>query len=106
MKKRRVLFNFGVTYQTSSEQLKEIPNIVSEIFQRINGANLDRVHFSSFGDFSLNFEVVYYVNSRDYTQYMNIQQEINLTLKEELEKRSIEFAYPTRTVFLSREGNK
>ena len=106
MKKRRVLFNFGVTYQTSSEQLKEIPNIVSEIFQQINGANLDRVHFASFGEFSLNFEVVYYVNSRDYTQYMNIQQEINLMLKGELEKRFIEFAYPTQIVFLSKEGNK
>ncbi len=106
MRKRRVLFNFGVTYQTPLQQLKEIPDIVSSIFQQINGATLDRVHFSSFGDFSLSFEVVYYVNSRDYNQYMNIQQEINLKLKEELEKRSIDFAYPTQTIFLSKVGEK
>ncbi len=106
MRKRRVLFNFGVTYQTPLQQLKEIPDIVSSIFQQINGATLDRVHFSSFGDFSLTFEVVYYVNSRDYNQYMNIQQEINLKLKEELEKRSIDFAYPTQTIFLSKVGEK
>ncbi|NMA23777.1 MAG: mechanosensitive ion channel family protein, partial [Spirochaetales bacterium] len=65
------------------------------------GATFDRAHFSSFGDFGLIFEVVYYVNSRDYSQYMDIQQEINLRLKEELEKRTIKLAYPTQTVFLS-----
>jgi small-conductance mechanosensitive channel len=105
MKKRRVQFNFGIVYQTTLEQLKEIPNIVTNIFQQVSGATLDRVHFSSYGDFSLNFEVVYYVNSRDYNQYMDIQQEINLKLKEELQKRAIEFAYPTQTILLSKENN-
>ena len=63
---------------------------------------MDRAHFSSFGNSGFNFEVVYYVNSRDYNQYMNIQQEINYRIKEEFEKRSIKFAYPTQTVFLSK----
>lgn len=102
MKKRRVAFNFGVTHQTNLEQLKEIPEIIKTIFQGINGAGLDRVHFSSLGDSGLNFEVVYYVNSKDYNQYMNIQQEINLRIKEEFDKRSILFAYPTQTVYLSK----
>ncbi|HNR65847.1 MAG TPA: mechanosensitive ion channel family protein [Atribacterota bacterium] len=101
MKKRRVSFNFGVTQQTSLEQLKEIPDILNNILQEISGASLDRAHFSAFGDYGLIFEVVYYVNNRDYNQYMDIQQEINLRLKEELEKRSIKFAYPTQTVLLS-----
>lgn len=102
MKKRRILFHFGVVYQTSMEQLKDIPVIVSQIFENLSGASLDRVHFASYGDFSLQFEVVYYVNNRDYTYYMNIQQEINLKLKEEFESRSIKFAYPTQTLLLSK----
>lgn len=103
MRKRRVLFKFGVIYQTTLEQLKEIPYIITEIIKQISGATLDRVHFSSYGDFSLDFEVVYYVNSRDYNKYMDIQQEINFKMKEEFEKRGIEFAYPTQTLFLSKE---
>ena len=105
MRKRRVLFNFGVIYQTTTEQLKEIPAIISDILNQISGATLDRVHFSSYGNFSLDFEVVYYVNSRDYNKYMDIQQEINLKMKEEFEKRKIEFAYPTQTLFLSKEDS-
>ncbi len=104
MRKRRVLFKFGVIYKTTSEQLKEIPTIVAEIIQQMSGATLDRVHFASYGNFSLDFEVVYYVNSRDYGKYMDIQQEINLKMKEEFEKRGIEFAYPTQTLFLSKES--
>ena len=104
MKKRRILFNFGVIYKTTTEQLKEVNVIISDIFQQISEATLDRVHFASYGNFSLDFEVVYYVNSRDYNIYMDIQQEINYKMKEEFEKRGIEFAYPTQTLFLSRES--
>jgi small-conductance mechanosensitive channel len=106
MRKRRVLFNFGVIYQTTTEQLKEIPAIISDILNQISGATLDRVHFSSYGNFSLDFEVVYYVNSRDYNRYMDIQQEINFKMKEEFEKRGIEFAYPTQTLFLEKGDTK
>ncbi|MDD4765656.1 MAG: mechanosensitive ion channel, partial [Atribacterota bacterium] len=54
----------------------------------------------------LDFEVVYYVNSRDYSRYMDIQQEINFKMKEEFEKRGIEFAYPTQTLFLEKDEIK
>ena len=40
--------------------------------------------------------------SRDYNKYMNIQQEINFAINEEFEKRGIEFAYPTQTLYLSK----
>lgn len=103
MNKRRISFSFGVIYQTSLEQLKEIPVIVTEIIKQIPKTTFDRVHFASYGDFSLNFDVVYYVNSRIYTEYMDVQQEINFKIKEEFQKRGIEFAYPTQTLFLTQE---
>ncbi|MCK4428221.1 MAG: mechanosensitive ion channel family protein, partial [candidate division Zixibacteria bacterium] len=102
MAKRRVVFKLGVTYQTTLEQVKEIPTIIKNIIQNITDTVFDRAHFSSYGDFSLVFETVYYVLSRDYNKYMNIQQEINFAIKEEFEKRGIEFAYPTQTLFLEK----
>ncbi len=106
MNRRRVVFQFGITYQTSVKQLKEIPQIVEEIIKKIPETVFDRVHFASYGDFSLNFEVVYYIGSNDYKKYMDIQQEINFQLKEALEKQEIEFAYPTQTLFLTKENKK
>ena len=102
MAKRRVVFKLGVTYQTTLEQVKEIPTIIKNIIQNITDTVFDRAHFSSYGDFSLVFETVYYVMSRDYNKYMDIQQNINFAIKEEFEKRGIEFAYPTQTLFLEK----
>ena len=102
MGKRRVLFKLGITYQTSLQQLKEIPEVIKNIIENIDDTVFDRAHFSSYGDFSLDFETVYYVMNRDYNKYMNIQQEINFAINEEFEKRRIEFAYPTQTLYLSK----
>jgi small-conductance mechanosensitive channel len=101
MEKRRALFTFGTLYETPTEKVKQIPAFVTQIFKDINGAELDRVHFKSFGDSSLDFEVVYYVLSPEYIDYMDIQQEVNLALKDVFEKENIGFAYPTRTLYLS-----
>ena len=81
-------------------QLKEIPKIIENIIKNTKDTAFDRAHFFSYGDFSLIFEVVYYVIGPDYNKYMDIQQEINFAIKEEFEKRGIEFAYPTQTLYM------
>src|SRR5690554_6888259 len=100
MKERRISFRIGVTYDTPPAQLKEIPGIIAGIIQGIAGARFDRAHFLAYGDYSLLFEVVYYVLSRDYRQYADIQQEINLAIKDEFTRRGIKFALPTRTLLV------
>jgi small-conductance mechanosensitive channel len=102
MQRRRVVFKIGVIYQTTLEQLKEIPGIIRRVIESIPDTVFDRAHFFSYGDFSLDFEIVYYVLSNDYNKYMDIQQEINFKIKEEFEKRGIEFAYPTQTLYIER----
>lgn len=105
MDKRRVVFKVGVIYQATLAQVKEIPLVIKTVITNIKDTVFDRSHFSSFGDFSLIFEVVYYVLSRDYNKYMDIQQEINFAIKDEFEKRGIEFAYPTQTVYVSKNAD-
>ena len=62
----------------------------------------DRSHFANYGDFSLDFETVYYVERPEYNVYMDVQQAIYLDIHRSFEDRGIEFAYPTQTVFLER----
>jgi len=102
MQKRRVVFKLGVVYNTSLKTLKEIPQIIEKAIKSIKDTVFDRAHFSSYGDFNLVFEVVYYVLSSDYNKYMDIQQEINFLIKEEFEKKKIEFAFPTQTIHLNK----
>jgi small-conductance mechanosensitive channel len=103
MFERRVVFNLGVTYQTPREKLIKIPAIIREAVEEQEKTRFDRSHFKAYGDFSLNFETVYYVLVPDYNIYMDIQQAINLRIHERFEKESIEFAYPTQTLHLVRQ---
>jgi len=102
METRRVAFSFGVTYQTTVEQLKVIPQIVRDIIESVELTRFDRANFHKFGDFALLFEVVYYVVSPDYNLYMDINEKIHLKIKEELEARNISMAYPTQTIYLEK----
>jgi len=102
MLQRRVVFKVGVTYETPTEKLKAIPGVIKKAVEDAGNTKFDRSHFFSFGDFSLDFETVYYVKSGDYNKYMDAQQEINLTLKKEFEERMIDFAYPTQLVYLNK----
>jgi small-conductance mechanosensitive channel len=105
MAERRVVFGFGVEYGTSLEDLKAIPALVRTLVETRPNLRYDRAHFKEYGDFALNFEVVYYVLSPDYNTYMDHQQAINLELFREFDERGIEFAFPTQKVLLSRQAS-
>jgi small-conductance mechanosensitive channel len=98
---RRVLFSFGVTYDTGYEKLQRIPGMVREIVTGIDKTRFDRAHFKEYGDSSLNFEVVYFVLDPDYNIYMDIQQAINLAIYQRFGREGIEFAFPTHTLYLN-----
>ena len=105
MKKRRISFSFGITYDTPLKKLKKINGIIRDIIdpEKLEWVDsLDRVHFSEFGDFSLNFDIVYYMKTQDYVKYKDTQQEINFKIKEAFEKEGIEMAFPTQTIFLNK----
>ncbi len=103
MEKRRVVFKLGVTYNTPLVKLKEIPKVIEKVIRDKEDTVFDRAHFFSYADFSLVFEVVYYVIGPDYNKYMDIQEKINFGIKDEFEKRNIEFAFPTQTLYLKKE---
>ncbi|MBD3179350.1 MAG: mechanosensitive ion channel [Candidatus Latescibacteria bacterium] len=100
MMDRRVIFQIGVTYDTPLEKLQNIQSIVKDIIDRTDKAEYERVHFHSFGDFSLNYEIVYLVLSNDYLHYMNVRHSVNMELVERFRDEGIEFAFPTQTIEL------
>ncbi len=103
MSERRVVFSIGVIYQTSADNLKAIPGMIKDIITKQDMARFDRAHFKGFGDSSLDFEIVYWMESPDYTVYMDTQQEINLEIIHKFGENKIEFAYPTQTLFIEKQ---
>ncbi len=102
MYERRIVFAFGVTYGTPADVLEGIPETVQGIVEGLPDLRFDRCHFKSFGDFSLDFETVYYVLVPDYNIYMDRQQSINLGIMRAFQEQAVEFAYPTQTLYVDR----
>lgn len=96
MQQRRIVFAFGLTYDTPADTLEHIPALVKSLIDEHEQARFDRAHFKDFGDSSLNFEVAYWMKSADYTAYMDTQQAINLGLTRFCAKLGVEFAFPIR----------
>lgn len=102
MVERRVVFHLGVTYETPRAKLQRIPELIRAIVEAQPAVRFDRSHFAKYGDFSLDFETVYYVQSANYNQYMDLQQAINFAIHAGFEREGIEFAYPTQKLWLAR----
>jgi len=98
MAERRVVFTIRVKYGTPAAKLKMISGWIRQLIESTKGVRFDRAHFFAFGDYSLNFEIVYYVLSPDYNIYMDHQQDLNFRIMELFEQQGIEFALPLHIV--------
>lgn len=101
MYERRVVFTIGVVYQTSHEKLTKIPKVIKNIVNEQEQTRFDRAHFKEYGPYSLNFEIVYWIENPDYNIYMEIQQAINLEIFQQFEKEGIVFAYPSQSIYIN-----
>ncbi len=100
MQERRVAFTLGVTYQTPYEKLVRLPILLEEIIVAQPLARFERAHFKAYGNFALDFEVVYHVLRPEVSSQMDVQQIINFAIFKRFQEEQIEFAYPTQTIYL------
>ena len=100
MFERRVVLLLGVVYETPPEAVAAIPGVLREIIESEARVRFDRAHFKGFGASSLDFEAVFYVLDPDYNTYMDIQQTINLAILRRFAADGIDFAFPSRTVYV------
>jgi len=96
MEYRNVRTKFIVEFDTPVEKLQQIPDKIKEQIAQVNNVECRRVHLKSFGEWGLIFETLYRVNSRDYTEYMDAQQKINLAITKILDDMDVVLAVPER----------
>jgi len=96
----RTVMTIGITYNTPAEKIKRATQILEEIYRSHPKTHDVIIGFNQFADFSLNITVIHWWNSTDYKDYLQGMQELNLKIKERFDQEGIEFAFPTRTVYL------
>ncbi len=94
MEYRNAKAKFIVEFDTPIEKLKQIPENIKNLIGSIDNVECKRVHLKEFGEWGLIFETLYTVDSRDYTDYMDAQQEINFAITKMLNEMSVQIAVP------------
>jgi small-conductance mechanosensitive channel len=100
MQTRRVAFVLRVAYGMPEDLLCRIPHIIREIIASKPNIDFERAHFFAWGQWSLDFEVVYHYRSPDYILHMDAQQDIFLEIYRRFQQEGIEFAHPLSIVRL------
>lgn len=97
---RRAKFNIGLTYETSSEQFK---NIIADIQAMIEahphtlpGETHVRLH--EFDSSAIVVMVLYFVDTLEYEVYLSVREEINYQIIDIVKKHGSSFAYPTTRI--------
>lgn len=105
LERRGVNFKLNVRYDTPKEKLEHLPQLIKEIINKQQHGNFDRCHLVAFGDFSLAYEVLYFIDNSDYKIYLDIQQNIYLEIMNAFAVQGIDFAFPGQTFILQHPVN-
>ncbi len=101
---RRVKFDITLTYNTTSEQIKAIVADIQHLIDEYPRTNQDgRVRFFNLGPHSKDIMVLYFINTIDWDEYIDVKEEINYKIVEVVERHRAEFAFPTQTVYVKQE---
>jgi len=104
---RRMKFNIGLRYDTSPEVMRKIAEEIRQLLDKHPATTDDTlVTFDSFGDSSLNIQILYFIEIVDYNEYMRIRQDFNYRIMEIVSANGAEFAFPSQTVFHEYVGEK
>jgi len=104
MKKRRIKFNLGVTYGTTASQMTEVVEGIKQIIKEDHrfDHNFYMVHFTDFGDFSLNIFIYCFTKTTVWDEYLTAREEFHLNIMQMLEEMGVEIAFPTQTVYVEK----
>lgn len=94
MQQRRGLSKLTVDYNTPRHELDMIPQLIQEIVESCENTTFVRAHLKALGDWALEYEYMYFVNSASFVDFMDVQQTINLEILRRFAEAGIEFASP------------
>ena len=95
---RKVNATLGLTYDTTPEQMEKAISIVKAIIIEENGVtNNCYVWFAGFGDFSMNINLIYYIEKEG--DLFEVPNRINLSVLRKFNAEGLEFAFPTQTIY-------
>jgi len=102
MPERRMLFQLGVVYETTPEKLSSVSSVVQRAIESVEGTRFEYCALRNFGEYALNFEVVYFVPGWNAVpgHFVTVNDAVSRAIHAAFAAAGISFAYPTRNVIV------
>lgn len=95
---RRVTFVLTLVYQTPPALARRVPDILRQAVEA-NNAQFIRAGFNNFAPSSLDFHLVFDIESDDVEEMFQARHNIGIAIIDSFSREGISFAYPTQTTF-------
>jgi MscS family membrane protein len=106
MTNRRIFWNVGVEYRTTSEQLGEIVNRIRDYIHHNEDFETDParvptfVVVDEFGDSSINIMLYCFTKTTNWGEWLGVKQALAYEIKEIVEGVGAGFAFPSRSLYV------
>ena len=105
MSNRRINETIGIRYDDLNKMtdiIQDVNNIL-ESNPDIDQTQKAKVYFKSFSASSCDFFIYAFTKTKDWEEFLRIKQDVLLKVAEIIEQHNAEIAYPTTTVFISKD---
>lgn len=88
-------------YETTPEQLQDILEKIRYLLSLHEKVLKDgmRVRFTNFGTYSLECNIVAYIDTKDYAEYLEIAEELNFKIMDIVKKAGAQLAIPSQNIY-------
>ncbi len=97
--------SIGLRYETTPDQLRYVAARIRKLLIQHDKVLPDpaRVRLSAFGDSAFVLEVFAFVRATGWDEFLAIKEDLNLRIAEIVRESGTGFAFPSRTVYFSRD---
>lgn len=102
MKKRRIKYKLGVTYNTTHEQMEKCVKDLKSMLGNHPDIHPDTifVYFNDFGDNALEIFLYFFTNTTNWQEYLSVRQDVNLKIMKIIEQNGMSVAFPSRSIYM------
>ena len=102
----QILATIGLRYETELEQIRYVLAKLREMCLAHPKIDNDtcRIRFIGYGSSSLDIQIRVYALTRNWNEFFAIQEDVMLRVGEIVEEAGTSFAFPSRTLYLGRDG--
>lgn len=107
-KYRRINWQIGLTYETTTKQLKDICNDIEKFIISSNNFIINDsynlfVRIEKFNDSSIDCLVYAFTNTNQWDEYLRIKESLVFEIKAIVEKHKCSFAYPSHSIYIEKK---